>query len=131
MTMSAMQMLMEAKAEVGSVAPAEAAAQVSAGQAVLLDVREPEEWQHGHIDGSVPAPRGLLEFLADPTSPRHKSGLDPARRVIVVCASGTRATFAAATLKTLGYADPVVLEGGIKAWMEAGLPTNEHEYTGI
>jgi rhodanese-related sulfurtransferase len=131
MTMSAMQMLMEAKAEVDSVAPAEAATQVSAGQAVLLDVREPEEWQHGHIDGSVAAPRGLLEFLADPASPRHKSGLDPSRRVVVVCASGTRATFAAATLKTLGYVDPVVLEGGIKAWMEAGLPTNEHEYTGI
>ena len=34
---------------------------------VDVDVREPEEWQHGHIDGSVPAPRGLLEFLADPT----------------------------------------------------------------
>ena len=131
MTMSAMQMLMEAKAEVGSVAPSEAAAQVSAAQATLLDVREPEEWQHGHIDGSVPAPRGLLEFLADPASARHKSGLDPTRRVIVVCASGTRATLAAATLKTLGYVDPVVLEGGIKAWMDAGLPTNEHEYTGI
>ncbi len=131
MTMSAMEMLMEAKAEVGNVTPADAAAQVAAGEAVLLDVREGEEWQHGHIDGSVPAPRGLLEFLADPTSPRHKAGLDPARRVIVVCASGTRATFAAATLKTLGYVDPVVLEGGIKAWMEAGLPTNEHEYTGI
>ena len=131
MTMSAMQMLMEAKAEVASVAPAEAAAQVAAGEAVLLDVREGEEWQHGHIDGSVAAPRGLLEFLADPTSPRHKTGLDPSRRVIVVCASGTRATFAAATLKTLGYVDPVVLEGGLKAWMDAGLPTNEHEYTGI
>jgi rhodanese-related sulfurtransferase len=131
MTMSAMQMLMAAKAEVASVAPAEAAAQVAAGEAVLLDVREPEEWQHGHIDSSVPAPRGLLEFLADPTSPRHKSGLDPSRRVIVVCASGTRATFAAATLKTLGYVDPVVLEGGLKAWMDGGLPTNEHEYTGI
>ena len=131
MTMSAMQMLMEAKAQVGSVAPADAAVQVAAGEAALLDVREPEEWQHGHIDGSVPAPRGLLEFLADPTSPRHKSGLDPARRVIVVCASGTRATFAAATLKALGYVDPVVLEGGIKAWTAAGLPTNEHEYTGI
>ena len=113
------------------MAPADAAAQVAAGQAVLLDVREGEEWQHGHIDGSLPAPRGLLEFLADPTSPRHKSGLDPARRVIVVCASGTRATFAAATLKTLGYQDPVVLEGGIKAWMAAGLPTHEHEFTGI
>ena len=131
MTMSAMQMLREARAEVASVTPAEAAAQVAAGQAVLLDVREGEEWQHGHIDGSVPAPRGLLEFLADPASPRHKAGLDPTRRVIVVCASGTRATFAAATLKALGYLDPVVLEGGLKAWMDAGLPTNEHEYTGI
>jgi len=131
MTKSAMQMLEEARTEVGAVAPAEAAAQVTAGEAVLLDVREGEEWQHGHIDGSVPAPRGLLEFLADPASPRHKSGLDPARRVIVVCASGTRATFAAATLKTLGYVDPVVLEGGIKAWTAAGLPVNEHEYTGI
>ncbi|KRE99287.1 sulfurtransferase [Nocardioides sp. Soil777] len=131
MTKSAMQMLEEARAEVGAVAPVEAAAQVTAGEAVLLDVREGEEWQHGHIDGSVPAPRGLLEFLADPTSPRHKTGLDPARRVIVVCASGTRATFAAATLKTLGYVDPVVLEGGITAWAAAGLPVNEHEYTGI
>lgn len=131
MTKSAMEMLIDAKAEVGSVAPADAAAQVAAGQAVLLDVREGEEWQHGHIDGSLPAPRGLLEFLADPASPRHKTGLDPAGRVIVVCASGTRATFAAATLKELGYQDPVVLEGGIKAWMAAGLPTQEHEYTGI
>ena len=128
---SALEMLMEAKAEVGSVPPGDAAAQVAAGEAVLLDVREGEEWQHGHIDGSVPAPRGLLEFLADPASPRHKAGLDPTRRVIVVCASGTRATFAAATLKHLGYADPVVLEGGLTAWTGAGLPTNEHEYTGI
>lgn len=131
MSKSAMQMLTEARAEVGTVAPAEAAAQVAAGQAVMLDVREAEEWQHGHIDGALPAPRGLLEFLADPTSPRHKSGLDPAARVIVVCASGTRATFAAATLKTLGYQDPVVLEGGMKGWMGAGLPIQEHEFTGI
>jgi rhodanese-related sulfurtransferase len=131
MTMSAMQMLMEAKARVASVTPHEAAAQVAAGEAVLLDVREGEEWQHGHIDGSLAAPRGLLEFLADPASPRHKSDLDPTRRVIVVCASGTRATFAADTLKTLGYDDPVVLEGGLTAWVKAGLPTNEHEFTGI
>lgn len=131
MTMSAMEMLVEARGQVGMVTPAEAAVQVAAGEAVLLDVREGEEWQHGHIDGSVPVPRGLLEFMADPASPRHKAGLDPTRRVIVVCASGTRATFAAATLRTLGYADAVVLEGGLKAWMAAGLPTNEHEYTGI
>jgi len=131
MPKSAMEMLMEAKAEVGSVTPAEAAAQVSAGEAMLLDVREGEEWQHGHIDGSLAVPRGVLEFQADPTSPRHKSGLDPAVRVIVVCSSGIRAAFAAVALKTLGYQDPVVLEGGLKAWSAAGLPIQEHEFTGI
>ena len=66
-----------------------------------------------------------------PTSPRHKEALDPAKRTIVVCASGARATLAALTLKTMGYADPVVLEGGLKGWADAGLPTTEHEYTGI
>jgi rhodanese-related sulfurtransferase len=98
---------------------------------LLVDVREPEEWQHGHIDGSVPAPRGLLEFFADPASPRHKQALDPSRRMIVVCASGARASLAAVTLKTMGYHDVAILDGGLKGWTEAGLPTNEHEYAGI
>ena len=101
------------------------------GGAVLLDVREAEEWQHGHIPDSVPAPRGLVEFFADPTSPRHKESLDPAGRVIVVCASGARAALAAATLLDMGYENVAVLDGGLKAWMDAGLPTNEHEYSGI
>ena len=95
MTKTAMQMIGEARAQVGTVAPKEAADELGTG-AVLVNVREPEEWQHGHIDGSVPAPRGLLEFFADPTSPRHKDQLDPGRRVIVVCASGARASLAAA-----------------------------------
>ena len=108
-----------------------AADELASGAAVAVDVREPEEWQHGHIDGSVPAPRGLLEFFADPTSPRHKDALDPAKRTIVVCASGARATLAALTLKNMGYEDVAVLEGGLKGWTDAGLPTNEHEYSGI
>lgn len=131
MSTTAMQMIVDAKGQVGSVAPKAAADDLASGAAVFVDVREPEEWQHGHIDGSVPAPRGLLEFFADPTSPRHKEALDPAKRTIVVCASGARATLAALTLKTMGYGDPVVLEGGFKGWADAGLPTTEHEYTGI
>lgn len=125
-----MQMIDEARAQVGLVAPLKAADE-RGSSAVFVDVREPEEWQHGHIDGSVPAPRGLLEFFADPTSPRHKEALDPGRRVIVVCASGARAALAALTLKTMGYGDVAVLDGGLKAWIAAGLPTNEHEYAGI
>jgi len=128
---TAMEMIQAARAQVGSVAPTDAAAERSAGQSVFLDVREAEEWQHGHIDGAVPAPRGLLEFFADTTSPRHKEQLDPSRRVIVVCASGARASLAAATLKDMGYEDVAVLDGGLKAWTDAGLPLNEHEYSGI
>ena len=75
--------------------------------------------------------RGLLEFIADPTSPRHNDELDPTRRTIVVCASGARAALAAATLKSMGYEDVAVLDGGLKAWIDAGLPITEHEYAGI
>ena len=131
MSKTAVELIQAARAQVGGVHPKEAKDQADAGAAVLLDVREPEEWQHGHIQGSVAAPRGLVEFFADPTSPRHKEALDPARRVIVVCASGARASLAALTLKEMGYEDVVVLEGGLKAWTDAGLPTNEHEYSGI
>jgi rhodanese-related sulfurtransferase len=113
-------MIGEARAQVGVVTPVKAADEHAS--AVFLDVREPDEWQHGHIDGSVPAPRGLLEFFADPTSPRHRPALDPDRRVIVVCASGARAALAALTLKTMGYSDVAVLDGGLKGWIEAGLP---------
>ena len=130
MTKTAMQMIGEARAQVGMVAPKEAFDQLDAG-AVIVDVREPEEWQHGHIDGSVPAPRGLLEFFADPTSPRHKDQLAPDRRVIVLCASGARASLAALTLKDMGYGDVAILDGGLKGWTEAGLPVDEHEYAGI
>ena len=130
MTKTAMQMIGEARAQVGMVAPKEAFDQLDAG-AVIVDVREPEEWQHGHINGSVPAPRGLLEFFADPTSPRHKDQLDPDQRMIVLCASGARASLAALTLKDMGYTDVAILDGGLKGWTEAGLPTDEHEYAGI
>ena len=95
-----------------------------------MDVREPEEWQHGHIDGSVPAPRGLLEFFADPTSPRHKEALDPRKRTIVLCASGAR-------LARRSHAEDDGLRGrrhprrrtqGLDRGRSA---TNEHEYSGI
>lgn len=130
MTKSVMELIGEARAQVDMVDPKEAANQLDAG-AVIVDVREPEEWQHGHVGGSVPAPRGLLEFFADPASPRHNEQLDPHTRTIVLCASGARASLAALTLKTMGYADVAILDGGLKGWTAAGLPTNEHEYAGI
>jgi rhodanese-related sulfurtransferase len=131
MTKSVMEMIGDARARVGSVTPEEAADKLQSGAAVLVDVRQAVEWEHGHIEGSVPVPRGLLEFFADPTSPRHKEELDPAKEMVVVCHSGARAALAAATLQDMGYEDVAVLEGGLAAWTGAGLPTTMHEYVGI
>ena len=119
------ELVAEAMAQVENVAPQDAAAEAAAGGAVFLDVREPVEWEH-HIAGAVQVPRGILEWVADPSSPRHNPELDPARRVIVYCRSGHRAALAAATLKTLGYENVANLEGGFAAWQEAGLPASEH-----
>ena len=131
MATTAVELVKSAAAQLEQVAPLAAADERTAGKAVFIDVREAEEWQHGHIEGSVPAPRGLLEYFVDPTSPRHKKELDPARRVIVVCASGARAALAGMTMKDMGYQDVAVLAGGLKAWTDAGLPICEHEYSGI
>lgn len=131
MSTGVMQMILDAKSRVGSATAAETAEKLKAGTAVVVDVRQSTEWDHGHIDGSVPAPRGLLEFFADPDSPRHAEALDPDRPMIVVCHSGARAALAAATLQDMGFSDVAILEGGLAAWLEAGLPVTEHEYAGI
>jgi rhodanese-related sulfurtransferase len=131
MTKTVLEMIGEARERIGIVSADDAANELAAGTAVLIDVRQVDEWDHGHIDGSVHTPRGLLEFIADPTSPRHKEQLDPAKRTIVVCASGARAALAAATLQDMGYDDVAVLDGGIKAWIAVGLPTTEHEYADV
>jgi rhodanese-related sulfurtransferase len=131
MATSVVELVMAARENLELVSPEAAAEEAASGRSLLVDVRQTEEWHHGHIDGAVRASRGLLEFVADPASPRHNEALDPARRVIVVCHSGTRAALAAQTLKTLGYRDVALLEGGMEAWQAAGLSIVEHEFAGI
>ena len=125
MAKAAAQMVEEANAAIETLSPTKASNEVSAGDTVLVDVREPVEWEH-HIPGAVQIPRGLLEFAADPSSPKHNEALDPTRRVLVYCRSGTRAALAASTLKMMGYERVANLDGGITAWRDAGLPTTEH-----
>jgi rhodanese-related sulfurtransferase len=119
------ELIADANAQIENVSPKDAAAEVAAGEAVLVDVREPVEWEH-HITGCVQVPRGLLEFAADPASPKHKPELDPAGRVIVYCRSGARAALACVTLKDMGFENVANLEGGFGAWQAAGLPSDEH-----
>lgn len=122
---TAAQMVTEAMAQVEKVTPAEAAAELADGKVAIVDVREPVEWER-HIAGAVQVPRGLLEFAADPVSPRHNAELEPTGRVIVYCRSGVRAALAAKTLLDMGYENVANLDGGIASWIEAGLPTIEH-----
>lgn len=112
-----------ARGQVENLSPAAVAVELDAGDAVLLDVREPAERDdQGVIAGAVHVPRGMLEFRADPSSPAHIPDLSPERRVIVHCASGGRSALAAATLAAMGYRDVAHLDGGLAAWREAGLP---------
>jgi rhodanese-related sulfurtransferase len=124
-TKTAAEMVEEARTQLENITPAQAYDELSTGNAVAVDIREPVEWEH-HIEGAVQVPRGLLEFAADPTSPRHMPELDPHSRVIVYCRSGVRAALAGATLKTLGFENVANIDGGITAWTKAGLPTDEH-----
>jgi len=121
---SAAELVAEAKGRVENLSVDEVAAEMSTGDAVLVDLREPEELTtNGKIPGSVNVPRGMLEFRADPTSPYHQEPFDPSRRVIVHCASGGRSALAAATLQDMGYQRVAHLEGGFTAWKDAGRPT--------
>ena len=65
----------------------------------------------------------MLEFYADASLPYHKEEFDPQRRIILHCASGGRSALAAATLQEMGYGNVAHLDGGLKAWQEAGQPT--------
>jgi rhodanese-related sulfurtransferase len=123
---SAAQMVAKAKGQVENLTPEQVAAEVEEGETILIDIREDDErLQSGAIPNALRAPRGMLEFWADPTSPYHREEFDPTRRTILYCASGGRSALAADTLQRMGYGNVAHLDGGIKAWKEAEKPVEE------
>ena len=123
---SAAELVAEAKGRVQNLSPEQVAAELDKGGVTLVDIREDDErLQSGAIPGAVRAPRGMLEFWADPTSAYHREEFDPARMTVLYCASGGRSALAADTLQGMGYANVAHLDGGIKAWKEGGHPVEE------
>lgn len=117
----AMDLVAEAKARVENLTVDQVAEELDRGDVVLIDLREQNERElHGVIPGAIHAPRGMLEFWADPTIPLHRAEFDPNRRTIVHCAAGGRSALAANALKEMGYGNVAHLEGGFEAWKAAG-----------
>lgn len=123
MTLTVQQLVARAKSEVRNLSVDEVAQHLESGDVRLVDIREPEEVaRDGAIPGAVLAPRGMLEFWADPSSAYHRAEFDPSSRTILYCASGGRSALAAQSLQVLGYTDVAHLDGGLKNWKQQGRP---------
>ena len=123
---AAAQMVADAKGHIENLTPEQVASELDREDVILIDIREDNERvQNGVIPNSVPAPRGMLEFWADPTSAYYREEFDPSRRTILYCASGGRSALATDTLQGMGYENVAHLDGGIKAWKEGGHPIEE------
>jgi rhodanese-related sulfurtransferase len=122
-TRTVAQMIAAARQSVEHLTPEQFAAEIARGDAVVVDLREAgEQADTGVIAGAVHAPRGMLEFYADPESRYHRPEFDPGRRTILYCASGGRSALAAETLRKLGYANVAHLDGGVNGWIAKGQP---------
>src|SRR3954449_6463576 len=102
------------RSQVEEVDPAEVREHLGNG-VVLVDVRESEEWDAGHIPGAKHVPRGYLESRIE------GAVTDRAQRVVLYCASGNRSALAAKTLRDeLGYENVESMTGGITLWKDRG-----------
>lgn len=115
------QLLDEAAASTPFMAMDELSSRIGArrNDFVVLDVRERDAWLKGRIPGSRHLARGQLELKIDDSFP------DPDIEILTVCEFGKVSTLAAATLRRLGFRRTVALDGGMKAWREAGHPIEE------
>lgn len=119
MATSVKQMIEAANAVVPRVSLREAQELIAKG-ALVVDVRDaPEIEKNGKVTGAVHVSRGMLEFRADPALPYYDRKFDPAKAVLLYCASGGRSALSGKTLKDLGY-ERVYNLGAFKDWAEAG-----------
>ncbi|SBT05305.1 Sulfurtransferase [Candidatus Accumulibacter aalborgensis] len=118
---SVAQLLTEAAARVPFMSLDELKARVEAADEdlTILDVREREAYESGHIPGARLLPRGQLELRVNQELP------DPTRLILACCELGYISTLAASTLREMGFLHTVALDGGMKGWREAGYPLTQ------
>ena len=106
----------EAKKQIKEISPAEARQQTEKGDAVLIDVREEEDWREDHAKGAKHLNRGEIELEIEEQVPDLKTP------IICYCGGGSRSALVAESLQKMGYENVRSIEGGFRAWKEAGLP---------
>jgi len=109
----------EAKKHVTEISPQDAAAKLESGEALIIDVRDKDEWDEGHIPGATHLSRGTIEFDIEEKVP------DPHAMIICHCGGGGRSALAAESLQKMGYKNVRSMAGGFKAWRAAGLATTK------
>ncbi|MBV8984554.1 MAG: molybdopterin-synthase adenylyltransferase MoeB [Acidimicrobiia bacterium] len=110
------ELLKETKSQVREVDTAGAAEAIARPGTVVLDVREPDEYEQGALQGALHVERGNLESKIESRVP------DRSTPIVIHCASGIRSVFAAKTLQDLGYTDVVSMAGGFNKWKDEGRP---------
>jgi rhodanese-related sulfurtransferase len=108
-----------AKRHVTEISPADAAAKTRTGEAVIIDVRDKDEWDEGHIADAMHLSRGTIEFDIE------EKVADPNAVIICHCGGGGRSALAAESLQKMGYKNVRSMAGGLKAWKAAGLPVTK------
>jgi rhodanese-related sulfurtransferase len=96
-------------------------------ETLLVDIREPAEFQRGHIPGAIHLPRGLLEFEIHGLVQRMLSpevSRPEEQPIVLYCGTGGRSALAAETLEAMGYRNVRSMSGGIVAWAQANLPVD-------
>ncbi len=119
------QLVAEAREKISIIPTSEAITLHGHPDVLFVDIRDIRELdREGRIPGAFHAPRGMLEFWVDPSSPYHKPALAMTQKKIFFCASAWRSALTVRTLQEMGMTNIYDLEGGFKAWREAGGPVD-------
>ena len=109
----------DAKKNISEISPQDAAAKLKSGEAVIIDVREKDEWDEEHIPGAMHLSRGTIELDIEEKVPGRNA------MIICHCGGGGRGALATESLQKMGYKNVRNMAGGFKAWKAIGLPTTE------
>lgn len=112
------ELVLEAKKSVTECSPAEVHDRMTSANALLIDVREPDEYRQGHVASAVNIPRGMLEFRIsmEPTLQNL------ARPIILYCKNSGRSALSAIAMQSMGFTNVVSMAGGFEAWTADGRP---------